>query len=196
MTEEEEKLELIHNLVSDYLASGRDLLTSTQKLLEQIMSITTIEDSNLPVDSEHYLDKIIISTDASIKENPGGPASVGFVIRPPGETPLIISKFTNSTTNNEAEYDAIYEALVTYMNLNNKPTSNIVIRSDSKLVVNQLMGKYQINTESLQRRFNSIHELARQIPVRVEIEWRPRNSTPDLATSNFEAQKLLGVKPH
>ena len=140
---------------------------------------------------------IIISCDASIKTNPGGPAAIGAVIRFPDETkPLSIAKLTNAQTNNEAEYDAIYEGLTALVNLHNRPKYPITIRSDSQLVVKQLKGEYKINLEPLKRKCLSINELAKSLPVPVKIEWRPRNSTPDLTQANFNAQDALGVKRH
>lgn len=195
----DEKLEAIQHLISDYLVSGRDMLISTRRLLEDILETTGNEMSDtkeleLGMDPEQ---KIVISCDASIKVNPGGPAAVGVVIRiPDGSHPTKFHKHTPAQTNNEAEYDAIYEGLMFMANMFNRPKFPIVIRSDSQLVVNQLTKKYEINNDVLRRKSESIHELAKVLPVSIEIEWRPRNSTPDLTEANFLAQDALGVRRH
>lgn len=201
MTTPDERLEAIYNLVTDQLASGRDMMVSTWRLLNEVkkLSETTIEEvEDMPITEEKVEDPVIvISCDASIKVNPGGAAAIGAVIRFPDETkPLSLAKLTSATTNNEAEYDAIYEGLLALVNLHNRPKYPITVRSDSQLVVKQLEGKYKINNVALQRKCTSIHELAAKIPVPVKIEWRPRNSTPDLTQANFNAQDALGVKRH
>ena len=153
-------------------------------------------EDKLETPQETVEQKIIISCDASIKVNPGGPAAVGVVIRFPEGKPVQFSRHTSAQTNNEAEYDAIYEALMFLANTVNRPKFPVVVRSDSQLVVKQLTGKYQINNEVLGRKCSSINELAKALPVPVEIEWRPRNSTPDLTEANFLAQDALGVRRH
>lgn len=199
MTTPEDRLEAIHNLVSDELASGRDMLISTWRLLSEIKKLSGIEEQEeqaMTTEPEEQ-PEIVISCDASIKVNPGGAAAIGAVVRFPDETKTLkISKLTSATTNNEAEYDAIYEGLLALVNLHNRPKYPITIRSDSQLVVKQLKREYKINLAPLKRKCESIHELAAAMPVPVKIEWRPRNSTPDLTEANFMAQDALGVKRH
>lgn len=196
--EPQEQLEEIYNLITDYLASGKDLLVSTQKLLLEIISKTGVDMVDTNLDSDISTDKeIIISCDASITVNPGGVAAVGIVIRfPDVSEPIKIGRIVPSTTNNEAEYDAIYESLVFLSNTLNKPRFPICIFSDSQLVVKQLKGEYKINLDALQRKHDSIHELAAALPVAVQIKWKPRNSTADLTEANFLAQDVIGVKRH
>ena len=192
----EEKLEEIYNLVSDYEVSGRDFSVSTYRLIQKIKEVVTdiVTNQEQVKDPEGF---IICSCDASIKNNPGGPASIGAIIRIPDQKePVVLSREVPANTNNEAEYDAIYEALVYIADLVNKPKHPIIVRSDSQLVVKQLKGEYKTENEVLNRKRESIHELAAALPVPVLIEWHPRNSTPDLAEANFTAQKVIGVKPH
>lgn len=193
----EERLEEIYNTVSDEIASGRDMLVSTRRLLQRVIELATGEDNKQSESvQEDTSNKIVISCDASIKVNPGGQAAIGAVIRIPGEPKLVISKHTSATTNNEAEYDAIYEGMVALVNLHNRLRYPVTIRSDSQLVVKQLSGEYQINNDTLKRKCQSIHELAAAMKVPVAIEWKPRNSTPDLTEANFTAQDAIGAKRH
>jgi ribonuclease HI len=214
--QDKERLRQIYNTISDYLASGRDLMLSTQRLLADLMEladtpateeddiVNSIEGNSENIFSEEKVEDefqaIIISCDASIKNNPGGPSSVGVVIRFPDEmnqTPLKMSKVVAAKSNNEAEYDAVYEGLVTLFNLINKPKYPVIVRSDSKLVVNQLLGEWKINNESLKEKAAHIHEFCKAVqPVPVIIEWHRRNSTPDLTEANFIAQDKLGVRRH
>jgi len=205
--ETQERLRLAYGLVADLIATRReDLPVSVLKGLKTIRDVLDIEQYMLdevreilkPVSSEDQ-DKIIISCDASITRNPGGRVAVGVVIRFPPEDkldPIKLARCTPSSTNNEGEYDAVYEGLVHLFNTHNRPKHEVVIRSDSKLVVNQLLGEWNINNDTLQRKCDSIHELVANGPVPVQIEWKPRNSTPDLTEANFLAQDELGVRRH
>jgi ribonuclease HI len=216
--QDKERLRQIYNMASDYLASGKDLLVSTQRLLADVCELSDapiteeddiVEDSLQDENPDNFseensepeeMEAIIISCDASIKNNPGGPASVGFVIRFPREmnqAPIRMSKPVSSNSNNEAEYDAVYEGLVTLFNLVNRPKYPVIVRSDSKLVVNQLTGEWKINNESLKKKAENIHEFCHAVqPVPVILEWHRRNSTPDLTEANFMAQDVLGVPRH
>ncbi len=195
----DDKIIAINNLITDYYYSGVDMLVSTERLLNKIRKIIFEKEQEVEQQEEVLLskDRIIISCDASITENPGGQASIGVVIRFPDKSdPIKFNRLVPSKTNNEAEYDAVYEALVFIANTVNRPKHPIVIRSDSQLVVNQLNGKYKINDPTLQRKATSIHELASQLPVQASIEWMPRNSTPDLEAANNSAQTAIGVPNH
>ncbi len=138
---------------------------------------------------------ITISCDASIKKNPGGPASVGVVIRVPGKKPVEIAKIVPANTNNEAEYDAVFEGLKFLSTTVNVPKHEVVVNSDSQLVVKQLLGEYKISDSfpNLKKRCEIIRELAAALPVPVKVEWKPRNSTPDLELANYLAQDAIGV---
>jgi len=92
------------------------------------------------------MNKIIIYTDGGARNNPG-PAAIGAII---GEKEY--SKFLGSATNNEAEYQAVVFALKKIKQLIGKEKSEkteVEIRSDSELLVNQLNGKYKIKEKDL-----------------------------------------------
>jgi ribonuclease HI len=139
--------------------------------------------------------KVIISCDASIKVNPGGPSAVGVVIEINGAK-LQLSQGSVATSNNQAEYDAIYFGLTTLMTLHNNAQLTVEVRSDSQLVIRQLNGDIKCNDEKLQRKRDLILEYVKQLPVPVEFVWRPRNSTPELKLANYLAQDFLGVPRH
>jgi ribonuclease HI len=148
--------------------------------------------------------KIVISCDASIKENPGGPASSGVVIRfvSAGMRPYKMARILpTAVTNNQAEYDAVYEGLSYFRTFGPGPTCKAIeIRTDSKLVVNQLNGVWEVKDENLKHRHESVSEtltnLRERLEIPIEIVWYPRNSTDDLKQANYLAQDILGVKNH
>ena len=71
-------------------------------------------------------------------------------------------------TNNEAEYLAVYNAI-----LENK-SGDMEILSDSKLAVNQLNGNWHIKEDRLRNLFDKIQEIIKQKNIKVAFIWVPR----------------------
>lgn len=107
--------------------------------------------------------KIIIYTDGGSRGNPGK-AAIGVVFC--NEKEQEIKKFGeylgDNLTNNEAEYQAVIFGLKKFKKLfGNKiaEVSEIEIRSDSELLVNQMNGNYKIEDEKMQKFFMEIWNL-------------------------------------
>jgi ribonuclease HI len=198
----ETRLNVIDEMIKGYLTGRNPVLFETFKFLHKLRGVATGVDTtlvNLHPDATEFapkLDHIIVSCDASIKQNPGGPSSVGVVIQLPGEKSLELAQGSPATSNNQAEYDAVYFGLTTLMNTRNNPGCEIEVRSDSQLVIKQLNGEMKCNDEKLQKRRDLILELTKSLPVPVRFVWRPRNSTPQLELANYLAQDLLDVPRH
>ena len=148
-------------------------------------------------------DKIVISCDASITQNPGGAASYGCVIRFPGESPLSYSGNTPAATNNEAELDAIYQGVRGYAGLHLHSATGIKtidIRSDSRICIDLLSGKKKTEIPRLKHKVECILEQVKAVTTitgkNIKFTWRRRNSTADLEKANNAAQDVLGVKNH
>lgn len=198
MSEEKERLEIIAEMAFEALKSKECLTVGAFETLCKIYEIA-VGNEELPsidVPIRPDLDHIIISCDASVKVNPGGPAAVGFVIENKTEKPNVFGKRVPATSNNQAEYDAIYEAITTFFNMHNNPSCLVEVRSDSKLVIEQLKGKMKCNDPQLKRRRDLIIELVNQLPVPIKWVWRPRNCNPAMEAANFRAQDLLNVHRH
>lgn len=91
---------------------------------------------------------IIIYTDGASRGNPG-PASYGFSIKSDlGKTLYEQGKYLGIATNNFAEYSAVLKALEYVQNRLDKPLE-IKIFMDSKLVAEQLSGRYKIKSPNL-----------------------------------------------
>ncbi len=89
---------------------------------------------------------IKIYTDGASRNNPGESAS-GYLILDNNEE--ILECFYNGIkTNNEAEYTAVILAMEKLISLK-KEKNNLVFFSDSKLMVNQLCGRYKIKKPEL-----------------------------------------------
>ncbi len=107
------------------------------------------------------MEKIIVYTDGGARGNPG-PAGIGVSIQDANGTEIgHISKYIGETTNNQAEYEALYQALVKVKEMGLSGNA-VEVRMDSELVVRQLEGVYKVKDPGLKEQF------ARVAGVRVE----------------------------
>ena len=100
--------------------------------------------------------KMIIYTDGGARGNPG-PAAIGVAI---GDKEY--SENIGTATNNEAEYKAVILSLKKAKHLAGKESAKkteIEVRSDSELLVNQMNGEYKVKNKELQPLFIEIWNL-------------------------------------
>ena len=118
----------------------------------------------------------IIHTDGASKGNPG-PASIGVVIaNRAGDVLKEYSQEIGETTNNVAEYQAVIFALKKIKALFGKKRaeqSEILIKSDSTLLVKQLNGEFKLKDEKIQKLFIEVWNLRLDFK-RVSFENIPR----------------------
>jgi len=107
--------------------------------------------------------KIIIFTDGGSRGNPGQ-AAIGVVFQ--NERGEVFKKYSeylgDNLTNNETEYQAVIFALKKFKQIFGKKiaeTSEIEIKSDSELLINQLNGKYKILDPKIQLLFIAVWNL-------------------------------------
>jgi ribonuclease HI len=167
----------------------RTIFQSLIKDIDERVKHETIEE---PVNTGSV---ITISCDGSILKNPGGRCAVGVVIQVPKTPPLEISQFTPSSTNNEAEFDAIYLGISNAAGLS-LVEYPIVVESDSKIVVDSLNKKITLKEPRLMKKRDLILEAVDVLPSDLTFTWKRRNSTTGLRRANDLAQTLNGVKPH
>jgi len=90
--------------------------------------------------------KLIIHTDGGARGNPG-PAGLGvFVTDPEGRVVLEHSRYLGETTNNQAEYRAVIDALEHAKELGAEELDFFL---DSELVVKQLHHEYKVRDADL-----------------------------------------------
>ncbi len=90
---------------------------------------------------------LVINIDGASRNNPGH-SGAGVVVRDTtGRVILEEALYLGIGTNNEAEYKALLLALEKARGLNGQ---EIVIRSDSELLVNQINGTYKVREPRLQ----------------------------------------------
>lgn len=104
-------------------------------------------------------DRLIAYGDGGSRGNPG-PSASGFVLMDQSETVIYEGgTFLGITTNNVAEYQAVYLALEKALELG---ATVVDVRLDSLLVVNQMNGIYKIKHPDLIPINSRIHELMQQ----------------------------------
>lgn len=104
--------------------------------------------------------KLIIYTDGASRGNPG-PASYGFTIA--DENGRLLheeGECIGVTTNNVAEYTAVLQALKKTAEKFSRNNLQIELFADSKLVAEQLSGRYKIKSPHLKSLIGQIQILA------------------------------------
>lgn len=134
--------------------------------------------------SSHSLSKsVVIDVDGASSGNPGQGAAA-WVIHHNGtktEQGVFLGK---SITNNEAEYWAVIYALVEALY---RGFQNVVLHSDSQLVVHQLHGLWKIREPRLQPLYQMARYLIQKTQAR--IEWIPRENNHANTLAQRIAQK-------
>lgn len=107
--------------------------------------------------------KLTVYTDGASRGNPG-PASYGFFIQDSrGKILYEEGKYLGINTNNFAEYSGVLNALV-YIQKKFRSVSEINFFMDSKLVVEQLSGRYKIKSLTLKILIDQIQVLENNFP--------------------------------
>ena len=143
--------------------------------------------------------RIIIYTDGGSRGNPGK-AAIGVVFC--NEKEQVIKSFGeylgDNLTNNEAEYQAVIFGLKKFKALFGKKiaeVSEVEVRSDSELLVNQMNGKYKIEDEKMQKFFIEIWNLKIDFKlVKFKIIGREKNKEADKLVNEALDSQLKNQK--
>ena len=110
---------------------------------------------------QNWPEKVFIYTDGASRGNPGD-ASLGFAVYDSDNKEVFsYAKALGTQTNNYAEYMAVVEAL--NFSVENK-VQNLVVRSDSQLLVRQIQGQYKVKSPGLKPLFMECKGLISQLP--------------------------------
>ncbi|KOG27704.1 bifunctional RNase H/acid phosphatase [Streptomyces resistomycificus] len=115
--------------------------------------------------------EFIVEADGGSRGNPG-PAGYGSVVidAATGETLVEVAEYIGVATNNVAEYRGLVAGLRAAHELD--PTARVHVRMDSKLVVEQMSGRWKIKHPDMKPLAS---EAARVFPSsQVTYEWIPR----------------------
>ena len=115
--------------------------------------------------------RLVVEADGGSRGNPG-PAGFGAVVRDADSGDVLdeVAAAIGTATNNVAEYSGLLAGLRAASEID--PGAEVEVRMDSKLVVEQMSGRWKVKHEDMQR-------LARQArdvlpPDRVRYTWVPR----------------------
>lgn len=117
-------------------------------------------------------EKVFIYTDGASRGNPG-PASLGVhIVDDNGHIYKQMGEELGHQTNNFAEYSAVVKGLEIALEHH---VRQIVLRSDSQLLIRQLEGKYKVKSSHLRPLFQKCQELLKQFESfqleHVQREW-------------------------
>ena len=119
---------------------------------------------------------ITIHTDGASKNNPG-PSGGGIIIKKGGKVIFKGCEYYGVATNNEAEYLAFIRALEIARGMDLK---DVKMYSDSKLVVCQVTGKWQVKTDSIKKLCDRAKILIKEVqPQSIEHILRHLNTEAD-----------------
>ncbi|MGQ0463877.1 MAG: bifunctional RNase H/acid phosphatase [Sporichthyaceae bacterium] len=123
--------------------------------------------------------RLVVEADGAARGNPG-PASYGAVIRDADTEEVLVERAEalGTATNNVAEYSGLIAALEAAFALD--PGARVEVRMDSKLVIEQMAGRWKIKHANLVPLARRAREL---IPAQGTVTWtwipREQNSHAD-----------------
>lgn len=122
--------------------------------------------------------------------NPGGTGAYGFVIGDTIEGRGTLPASRNMT-NNVAEYRAALEAVNAWKASGG--TGTFILRGDSKLVIEQMCGRWAVNGGAYMATRLALLEAVKGLDVRWE--WVPREQNARADALSVAALASVGVKP-
>ena len=132
--------------------------------------------------------KVVVEADGGSRGNPG-PAGYGAVVLDPATEEVLAERAEGLgvTTNKVAEYQGLIAGLRAAIELG---ATEVDVRMDSKLVVEQMSGRWKVKHPAMRPLALEAGQLVRKIgPVRFEWIPRLRNSRADaLANRAMDAQ--------
>jgi ribonuclease HI len=101
----------------------------------------------------------VVMVDGAARGNPGEAGCGAVIYDENGVVVKQLSRYLGQTTNNVAEYEGLLMGLEAALQLGRK---QIVVQSDSELLVRQLNGQYRVKDEKLKVLFQRAMTLLRQ----------------------------------
>ena len=133
-----------------------------------------------------------VTADGGSRGNPG-PAAYGATISENGKVIAELGEYIGTATNNVAEYSGLIAALHHINKLD--PGARVEVSMDSKLVIEQMSGRWQIKNEgmrALAKDARNAHD-----PNLVTYKWIPReeNAHADRLANKALDERVDGYKP-
>ncbi len=128
--------------------------------------------------------RLVVEADGGSRGNPGH-AGYGALVRDPDTGRILVEKaaYIGKASNNVAEYSGLVSGLELAREIN--PAASVHVKMDSKLVVEQMSGRWQIKHADMK----VLAAKARKVldPRRVTYEWIPRERNKDADRLSNEA---------
>jgi ribonuclease HI len=138
-------------------------------------------------DKKMQISEAKLFTDGGSRGNPG-PSAIAFVICKMDDSVVEKSgEYIGSTTNNQAEYQALKMGLKRVLELGVK---KLIVNMDSELVVKQINGLYKMKNAELMPHYNEIKQFAGQFE-QVTFQHVPRALN---AAADKEVNRILDVQ--
>ncbi|GAA2023667.1 reverse transcriptase-like protein [Pseudokineococcus marinus] len=132
--------------------------------------------------------RLVVEADGGSRGNPG-PAGYGALVKdggPAGPVLAEVAEAIGRATNNVAEYGGLLAGLRAAREID--PGASVLVRMDSKLVVEQMSGRWKVKHADMQRLWQEAREVWPREQVRYEWIPRAQNSHADrLANEAMDA---------
>jgi len=131
---------------------------------------------------------LILHIDGSVEGNPG-PGAIGVVVEREDGTPVEAwGEVIGHVTNNQAEYQALLAGLRKARQLG---AEAVTVRSDSQLLVRQLLGQYRVKNPKLKPVYEEARRLAGNFKrFTIEHVRREENRAADRLANRARLGKL------
>ncbi len=137
--------------------------------------------------------QLLIEADGGSRGNPGVAASGSVVIdQATGEVLAEVGRYLGHATNNVAEYTALVEGVRKALEI--APDAELHVRMDSKLVIEQMSGRWKIKHPDMAELAAEARSLLTGTPVK--FQWVPRlqNTRADrVANRCMDLQANIGL---
>lgn len=143
---------------------------------------------------------LVLHFDGACEPNPGGVATWGFVVRQAAGELVYpgggVVETRERTTNNLAEYVALGKGLgrLLEMGFKDEP-GKLLVRGDSKLVIEQLNGNWQCNAPLLVKCRDRCRQLLADLGWEWRAEWVPRDQNAEADALSVAAYERHTGKP-
>jgi probable phosphoglycerate mutase len=137
--------------------------------------------------------RFIVEADGGSRGNPG-PAGYGALVRD-AETGIVLAERSESigtATNNVAEYNGLIAGLRAAAEID--PRADIEVRMDSKLVMEQMSGRWKVKHPDMKPLAATAAEAARSF-ARITYTWVPREQNKDADRLANEAMDRATGRP-
>jgi broad specificity phosphatase PhoE/ribonuclease HI len=120
--------------------------------------------------------RVIVEADGGSRGNPG-PAGYGAVVRDATDGQILLERAEGigRVTNNVAEYRGLIAGLTAAAELS---PAEVAVRMDSKLVVEQMSGRWRVKHPDLKPLYAQAHTLATSF-ASISFSWIPRERNKD-----------------